>query len=126
MILDALPVVLLVVIAGAGPFTRIRDTAEHGQHKPTPMAPAHRSTKKETNTARRDQSTRRITRAMSGKLESDQKPRRSPARPAGQQDVIAWAAELAATMPPLTERQATAVGRIATQLDRRLDDERAA
>jgi hypothetical protein len=51
---------------------------------------------------------------------------RSPAQPGGQQDPVTWAAELAATLPPFTERQATAVGRIATQLDTRLNDELAA
>jgi len=53
-------------------------------------------------------------------------PGRSPAPPAEQQDLIAWAGELVATLPPLTERQATAVGRIATQFDTRLNDEPAA
>ena len=59
--LDALPVVLLAVIAGAGPFSHIRDTAEHGQHKPTPRT----STEKEANTARPDRSGRRCARAPS-------------------------------------------------------------
>jgi hypothetical protein len=35
VVLDAMPVVLLAVIAGAGSFTHIRDTAaQHGQHGP--------------------------------------------------------------------------------------------
>jgi hypothetical protein len=34
---DALPVTVLAVIAGAGSFTHIRDTAaQHGQHGPCP------------------------------------------------------------------------------------------
>jgi hypothetical protein len=37
-----------------------------------------------------------------------------------------WAAEQAAALPPLTGSQATAVGRIATQLDARMDHEQAA
>ncbi len=37
--LDAVPVVLLSAIAGAGSFTHIRDTAaEHGQHGPMSWA----------------------------------------------------------------------------------------
>ena len=36
---DALPVVLLAVIAGGGSFTHIRDTAaQHGQHGPMSWA----------------------------------------------------------------------------------------
>jgi hypothetical protein len=65
---------------------------------------------------------------MSGKPSKDHTTsrERSPAEPTEQQDPIAWAAELAAILPPLTERQAIAVGRIATQLDTRLNDETAA
>jgi hypothetical protein len=38
-VLDALPVVLLAAIAGAGSFTHIRDTAaQHGQHGPMSWA----------------------------------------------------------------------------------------
>jgi len=62
---------------------------------------------------------------MGGKPANDHATRqgRRSAQPAEQQDLIAWAAELAATLPPLTEWQATVVGRIATQLDMRLNDE---
>ena len=49
--LDALPVVLLAVIAGAGPFSHIRDTAEHGQHKPTPRTSTEKEGTRLTPTA---------------------------------------------------------------------------
>src|SRR5215470_16052400 len=49
--------------------------------------------------------------------------RRSAAQPPEQHNRNIWATELAATLPPLTEPQATAVGRIATQLDTRINDE---
>jgi hypothetical protein len=66
--------------------------------------------------------------AMSEKPPDDHATRigLDPAPPLEQQDLGAWATELAANLPPLTERQATAVGRIATQVDRRLNDELAA
>jgi hypothetical protein len=102
--LDALPVVLLAVIAGAGPFSHIRDTAEHGQHKPTPRT----STEKEANTARPDRSGRRSARAPS------------------EQDLRAWAAAVAAALPPLTEPQLAAVARLAAHLDANDSQKRAA
>lgn len=89
--LDTLPVVLLAIIAGAGPFTHIRDTAGHGQHKPASRAAEHTSTKKEANTARPDRSSK--------------------------QDFRAWAAAVAATLPQLTEPQVAAVARLAALLD---------
>ncbi len=46
--------------------------------------------------------------------------------PVEQQDLSTWATELAAALPPLTQSQATAVGRVATQLDARIGDEQAA
>lgn len=64
--LGALPVVLLTVIVGKGPPTRIRDAVEHGQHKPTPQgghAPEHQEGW-EGKTARPAD---RTTRVMSGK-----------------------------------------------------------
>jgi hypothetical protein len=96
-----LPVVLLAVIAGAGPFT-------HGQHKPTPRAVAQTTTKKETNTARPDRSSRRS------------------ARPPSAQDLRAWAAAAAASLPPLTESQVAAVARLAAHLDAADDSQKPA
>jgi len=96
-----LPVVPLAVIAGTGPFT-------HGQHNPTPRAVAHTTTKKETNTARPDRSSRRS------------------ARPPSAQDLRAWAAAAAASLPPLTESQVAAVVRLATHLDAADDSQKPA
>jgi hypothetical protein len=88
---QARQVVLLAVIAGVGPFTHIRDTAGHSRHKPESRAAAHTSTKEETNTARPG--------------------------PSSKQDLRAWAAAAAATLPPLTEPQVAAVARLAAHLD---------
>lgn len=66
--------------------------------------------------------------AMGDKPASDHTTRqsRSPAQPDEQQDLVSWATELAASLPPLTESQATAVGRVATQLDARINHQQAA
>ncbi len=42
---------------------------------------------------------------------------RSSEQPPSGQDLRAWAAEVAATLPPLTEQQVAAVARLAAQLD---------
>jgi len=86
------------------------------------------STRKEGNTARPARLARRTATAPSERPASDHTARQgqSSAQPPEQQDLSAWANELAATLPPLTESQATAVGRITTQLDARIDREEAA
>ena len=71
--------------------------------------------------------TRRTTKAMGGKPASNRTERQgqAPEQPPRQQDQTAWAADLAATLPPLTEAQVAAVGRIATQIDTRSDHDQA-
>jgi hypothetical protein len=65
---------------------------------------------------------------MSSKPASDHTTRqgRSPAQQPEQQELSTWATEMAARLPPFTEPQAAAVGRIATQLDAHIDHKRAA
>jgi hypothetical protein len=58
--------------------------------------------------------------------QSGRAPEQKPGSTTQQQDLSTWAAELAATLLPLTESQAAAVGRIATHLDARMDHEQAA
>jgi hypothetical protein len=121
MVLDALPVVLLAAIAGAGPVIHIRDTAaEHGQHRPTSQADARTSAKKERNTARPAPSVCRTTTEMSDQPAGEPTTRRSSrssARSPSGQDLRWWAAALAAALPPLTEPQVAAVARLAAHLD---------
>jgi hypothetical protein len=52
--------------------------------------------------------------------------RRSSARPPSSKDLRAWAAALAATLPPLTESQVAAVARLAAHLDANDNQKRAA
>jgi hypothetical protein len=42
---------------------------------------------------------------------------RGSAQPLSARDLRAWAAEVAATLPPLTEQQVAAVARLAARLD---------
>jgi hypothetical protein len=53
---------------------------------------------------------------MSDQLASEHAARRSGQLPAPR-DLSTWAAELAATLPPLTESEVAAVARLATRLD---------
>jgi hypothetical protein len=53
---------------------------------------------------------------MSDQPTSEHTARRS-GQPSEPQDLSTWAAELAATLPPLTESQATTVARLAARLD---------
>jgi len=104
--------VLLATTPGAGPFAHIRDTtAEHGQHKPMSRAAAHTSTEKERNTTRPAHSDR-----PAGE-HAIRRPGRSSTKPLSGRDLRAWAASLAAALPPLTEPQVAAVARLAAHLD---------
>lgn len=51
---------------------------------------------------------------------------RSSAQPLSARDLRAWAAEVAATLPPLTEPQIAAVARLAAHLDANDSQKRAA
>ena len=86
------------------------------------------SIRKENKTARPARRAPRTAKAMSDKSADDHAPPRgrSASQPPEQQDLSTWAADLAATMPPLTEPQAAAVGRLTTRLDARIDHEQAA
>ncbi len=121
LIPDALPVVLLAISAGAGPFAHIRDTtAEHDQHESTPAAAAHTSTEKERNATRPAHSD-----TPAGE-HATRRPACSCTKPPSGRDLRAWAASLAAAFPPLTDSQVAAVAKLAAHLDAEDTEERAA
>jgi hypothetical protein len=62
----------------------------------------------------------------SGKKAEDLCPDQDPGRVSREQGLRAWAAALAAELPPLTSSQAAAVARIAARLDARNGQEPAA
>ncbi len=79
-----------------------------------PHCPREHQEGKET--VRPARSGRRNTTAMSDQPASEHTTRRSGQLPAPR-NLSTWAAEQAATLPPLTESQAAAVARLAAQLD---------
>ncbi len=78
---------------------------------------------------RRDRATRQRSRLDEQKPASEHTTRRSgrsSARPSSGQDLRAWAAAVAAELPPLTDSQVAAVARLATRLDANDNRKRAA
>jgi hypothetical protein len=89
------------------------------------MTSMRASNGKKRQTARPVRRARRNTTATGDESDDDHIPRRdrSPSQPLEHQDLSTRVAELAATMPPLTEPQAAAAGRLTTRLDARIDHE---
>jgi hypothetical protein len=93
-------------------------------HDPPHCPPKHQEGKE---TARPTRSVRPTTTAMSDQSADDttrrsgHSSRQLPVR----QDLRAWAAELAATLPPLTQSQVAAVARLAARLDAASSEESA-
>jgi hypothetical protein len=126
-ILGALPVVLLAAVTGTGSVTHMRDTtAEHGQHKPKSRPTEHTSTQKEGSAAHTAcRSTTEMSDQPAGE-HATRRPARSSAKSPSGRDLRAWAAAVAAELPPFTDSQVAAVARLATRLDANDDRRRAA
>jgi hypothetical protein len=107
---DGLAPPIPLAAARTRPAARRRPTAGRGEY-PLGPAPADEPPPAMTDRPAGEQ---RIPRS-----------RRSSARPPAGQDLRAWAAALAATLPPLTEPQVAVVARLAAHLDAEDTEEQA-